>query len=495
MTRRKDWKIFLYGLLLAAAMLFFTTRSSPAWPINDWCDANIYLTVGKGMTQGQVVYRDLYDHKGPLLYALHAICALISFDSFLGVYLMEVLLAACFLFFGYKAMRVYASKESALLLLPVLAWSVYAAWSFCEGDSAEEMCMPLVAASLWHVMAFFKSGKSRMNAKGLITEGALAGCVLWIKFTGLGMQAGLLFAMLLRHLVRREWKDGLRMIGWLMVGFLLSTLPWIVYFGLNGAIGDWLGVYFYDNLFRYGGASMTLLQRAKAMVLNGFGWLWKNAPYTVAILGGLLWFILRRTVWEWIALVLAAAFGAALVFFSGVEYPYYGQALAPLAIAGFAALASIIRRPVKKRWMAAVCAMCIALCPLTCYNWNVDFGCAFLQPKEETMQYQLARVINETPNATLLNYGFMDAGFFTAAGIAPSVKFFHSSNVDMEEKREEQLRYIREGLVDYVVVHKQGPKELEENYELVATVQSPNFWYENVFLYRILGTEKPEISD
>ena len=287
MTRRKDWHIFIYGLLIAAAMLFFTTRSSPAWPINDWCDANIYLSTGKGMVQGRVLYRDLYDHKGPLLYALHALCALISCDSFLGVYLMEVLLAAVFLFFGYKAMTVYGSRNAALLLLPVLAWSVYAAWSFCEGDSAEEMCMPLVAASIWHVLAFLKSDQDRMSAKGLMAEGALAGCVLWIKFTGLGMQAGLLFAMFVRHLVKKEWGNGLRMIGWLIAGFVLSTLPWILYFGMNGAIGDWLGVYFYDNLFRYGGAGMTLLQRIKAMVFNGLGWLWKNWPYTLAILGGL----------------------------------------------------------------------------------------------------------------------------------------------------------------------------------------------------------------
>lgn len=490
MTRRQEWKIFLYGLVIAAAVLFFTTRSSPAWPINDWCDANIYLSTGKGMVEGRVLYRDLYDHKGPLLYALHAFCALVSFDSFLGVYLMEVLLAALFLFFGYKAMAVYGRRENAVLLLPVLAWSVYAAWSFCEGDSAEEMCMPLVAASIWHVLAFLKSDQDRMSVKGLMAEGALAGCVLWIKFTGLGMQAGLLFAMFVRHLVKKEWGNGLRMIGWLIAGFVMSTLPWILYFGMNGAIGDWLGVYFYDNLFRYGGAGMTLLQRIKAMVFNGLGWLWKNWPYTLAILGGMVWFILRRTAWEWIALLLAAAFGAALVFFSGVEYPYYGQALAPLALAGFAALGSLNFRPVKKRVMAVVCAVFVALSPLTCYNWNVDFGCTFLQPREETMQYQIAKVINETPDATLLNYGFMDAGFFTAAGIAPNVKFFHSSNVDMPEKREEQLRYIREGLVDYVITHKEGPKELEGKYELVATAESPSFWYENVFLYRILSAEK-----
>ena len=490
MSKTRNWPIFLYGLLIASAMLFFTTRSSPAWPINDWCDANIYLSVGKGMTQGKVVYRDLYDHKGPLLYALHALCALVSFDSFFGVYLMEVLLAAAFLFFGYKAMTVYGKKENAVLLLPVLAWMVYAAWSFCEGDSAEEMCMPLVAASIWHVLAFFKSGDERMSARGLMAEGALAGCVLWIKFTGLGMHAGLLLAMLLRHLVKKEWKNSLRMIGWLFAGFVLSTLPWIVYFGLNGAVADWLGVYFYDNLFRYGGASMTLLQRVKAMVKNGVKWIWQNWPYTLAILGGLVWFIRRCKVWEWLALVLAAFFGAALVFFSGVEYPYYGQALAPLAIAGVIALSCLIRRPVRKAVMAAVCAVCIALCPLTSYNANVDFGCTIFQPREETMQYQLAKVINETPDATLLNYGFMDAGFFTAAGIAPTEKFFHSSNVDMPEKAQEQLRCIREGLVDYVVVRNEGPKELHEKYELVAEADSPDFWYEKVFLYRILGEKK-----
>ena len=484
MTRRHNIPIFIYALILSAAMLFFTTRSSPAWPINDWCDANIYLSTGKGMVEGRVLYRDLYDHKGPLLYALHALCALVSFDSFLGVYLMEVLLAAVFLFFGYKAMQLYGKTNGAALALPVLAWAVYAAWSFCEGDSAEEMCMPLVAASLWHMLAFFKSGKDRMSAKGLMAEGALAGCVLWIKFTGLGMQAGLLLAMLIRHLVKKEWKNSLRMTGWLIVGFALSTLPWIIYFGMNGAIGDWLGVYFYDNLFRYGGAGMTLLQRAKAMVLNGLGWVWDNWPYTVAILGGLVWFVLRRTAWEWLALALAAVFGAALVFFSGVEYPYYGQALAPLAVAGFAGLASLLRKPASVTMMVTVSFFFTMLCPVTCYNMNVDFGCRIFQPKEETMQYQVAEIISETPDATLLNYGFMDAGFFTAAGIAPTEKFFHSSNVDMPEKREEQLRCIREGLVDYVVTHKPGPAELAENYELAAVVPSPNFWYENVYLYR-----------
>lgn len=100
---RRGACLFAYSLLIALAVLFFCSKSSPGYPINDWCDANIYFTIGKGMTRGQVVYRDLYDHKGPLLYALHALCALVSFRDFTGVYLMEALLAAAFLCGVYPA--------------------------------------------------------------------------------------------------------------------------------------------------------------------------------------------------------------------------------------------------------------------------------------------------------------------------------------------------------------------------------------------------------
>ena len=111
--RRQDAQVLAYALLIAAAVLFFCSKSSFGYPINDWSDANIYFTIGKGMTRGQVVYRDLYDHKGPLLYALHALCALISFWDFTGVYLMEICLAALFLTGAYHLMALYGARRCA----------------------------------------------------------------------------------------------------------------------------------------------------------------------------------------------------------------------------------------------------------------------------------------------------------------------------------------------------------------------------------------------
>ena len=77
MTRgnRYGW-VLLYCLMVAAVCLAICSKSSFLYPINDWTDANAYFSCGKGMLNGRVMYRDLYEHKGPLLYALHLLCCM-----------------------------------------------------------------------------------------------------------------------------------------------------------------------------------------------------------------------------------------------------------------------------------------------------------------------------------------------------------------------------------------------------------------------------------
>ncbi len=67
--------------------------------------------------------------------------------------------------------------------------------------------------------------------------------------------------------------------------------------------------------------------------------------------------------------------------------------------------------------------------------------------KEELPQYQFAQIINQTENATLLNYGFLDGGFYMAADVLPTTKFFcrlNLRNSDFPEMRKEQERLIED---------------------------------------------------
>lgn len=478
----KQWRSFAWALLTALLVLFFCSKSSPGYPVNDWTDANIYFTIGKGMTQGQVVYRDLYDHKGPLLYALHAVCAWISFQDFTGVFVMEVLLAAAFLHLSEKFLRLCGVKRAALLV-PVLAMILYSSLSFGQGDSSEEICLPMMAATLLHVCDHLQNGVGRMKRKTLILDGFLTGCVFWIKFTLVGVHAGLLGWILILHLARREWKSFFESLGWLAAGFALSTLPWVIYFGLNGAIADWLKVYLYDNLFLYSaGESTGMLSRMKAIVLSGLDWLGNNLRYTAVMALGLVWFALKEKKTRW-ALLLAAFLGALAVFIGGKSYPYYGFALAGLAVLGLVPVGRALEKLRLPKWAAAAAlAVCVALSALISHNMTADYGAPFGSPKEETMQHKIAAHLPK--DASLLNYGFMDAGFFTAAGLTPEVKYFHRTNVPLDEMISEQYRYIAEGVTDYVVTRQMLTDDQLAHYELITETDSPNFWYEKVYLYR-----------
>ena len=92
----------LLALLCACLALLVATSSSPLYATNFWTDTNIYFTIGRGMTRGLMPYRDLFDHKGPLLFILYALGAAISDTSFIGVFALEALSLAAAVDAGWR---------------------------------------------------------------------------------------------------------------------------------------------------------------------------------------------------------------------------------------------------------------------------------------------------------------------------------------------------------------------------------------------------------
>ena len=67
MQRQKA--VWMWMILISAIVTITVfSKSSPLYPLNDWVDANCFLTTGKALLSGQVLYRDVYEQKGPLLY-------------------------------------------------------------------------------------------------------------------------------------------------------------------------------------------------------------------------------------------------------------------------------------------------------------------------------------------------------------------------------------------------------------------------------------------
>ena len=96
-------------------------------------------------------------------------------------------------------------------------------------------------------------------------------------------------------------------------------------------------------------------------------------------------------------------------------------------------------------------------------------------------QYQFAQIIRQKENPTLLNWGYLDGGFYTTADIVPNCRYFCLLNIPLEEMTTELHRYLEEGLVDFVVTQD----ELLEANNYVLVAESSFFFEEGDHIYRL----------
>lgn len=94
--------------------------------------------------------------------------------------------------------------------------------------------------------------------------------------------------------------------------------------------------------------------------------------------------------------------------------------------------------------------------------------------KQDLPQYAFKEIIDQAKQPSLLNYGFLDGGFYTVCDIVPDCKYFCKLNIQLEEMNKIQECYIENGLSDFVVTC-----DNEINNELYEPVAEIEYEFEN----------------
>jgi len=498
-------KILPVCFLVALGTITFCSKSSFLYPMNDWVDVNCFFTVGKSMMNGIVPYRDLFEQKGPFLYFLHGLAWLISNDSFLGVYVLEVIAATFFLYYIHRSVSLFVTERTALLVIPTAALVIYTSPAFCHGDSVEELCMPFLAYAVW---VGFKAllADSDIPDREYLIIGICSGLVFWSKFILVGFYIGWFLVPAVRLLKKQAYKKLFRAIGMVAVGVAVSTIPFVIYFGLHNAIGDWLEVYLYDNLFIYSrlegehsgflknmelGRLMLSRDNQLTYILCIFGMLWfylknEDSPWKkmltaillTCLLAGpgthsylfafiyLYWSKVSKTALYMTSMLLFTFFFTYIGGQTSAYYAFVFSVFVPFgvmaAIDQLSAAIPELEKLLKNKMVPVVCIVLSIAASL----WLTPNRYLMGMNREDLPQYQFARIIHQVESPTLLNYGFLDGGFYTAAELLPNCKAFCKLNIPLEEMIQLQEEYVREGLCDFVVTRE---KELEyDHYTLVA---------------------------
>lgn len=479
-------------VMLAAAVVIITvcSKSSPLYPLNDWDDPNCFFTVGKSLASGRVLYRDIYEQKGPLLYFMHTAAVFISDRSFFGVYLIEAAAAFLFLIFSRRTFSLFCGDKAWYALLPMAAL-VYTSLAFCGGDSAEELCLPLLSYSLYVLLSCTKHHRSIQAGEGFFF-GLGAGIVLWVKYTILGFYIGMFLVLAAIYFRRRELRRMLILFITALTGAAAASLPVIWYFLRTDAFADLWQVYFYDNIFLYktDAVGIPVLSQLWNLLIGMGSFAAYNTVGFLCLTAAVCFMLRQKKRTMKFAFLLTASSTFFFVFAGGRAFAYYSLIMSVFAPVGVAAVYTVgsekcSKLRIKKAVPGLSSVISLALLCALCRNTYLIFT-----PRESLPQFRFERIISQVENPTLLNYGFLDGGFYTVSGIVPQCRFFCRLNIPLSEMYAEQDAYVSQGRVDFIVTKDEKPEW--ERYECIDECHY-TYWSNpcTYYLYRLRQSDVP----
>ena len=468
MLYSKSFRETFFLLLLSVLLVTLFSTCSPLYPINPWDDANVFMTIGKSMLSGKVLYQDIFDHKGPILFFIHELAASISYTSFFGVYLMEILAFWCFAWYGLKTMRLFSDSSLNMPLISLVSLLTVTSDAFYYGDSAEEFCLPFLAFSLYQMLRFVKTNEPPSWIQALLV-GIGAGIIFWIKFNIFVFFYGGSFMAL----VYIAYKEGLLhqifwIILWIMLGFFFPSLGVLAYFQAYNATDALYDTYFYTNLFKYTGVSS-----------NGEPDVWWFIFVKLAIMVVLLLPVILTKTGKNVKLLVIGSYGALLLSFTFLTVQFYYFLLLYVYGPLFIVYCRHIKPGMKVYgFMTAMAVVAVAL------NWNIV---SLLGGTFSHLTLDITEIVNrnETEDSEVMNFSSYDTGIYLKSRHLPPGRHFFISNIEDEEIREEQRMLVNSGKIKYLAREVIPVKTSHDFYDMPIP-SSYRFVYsgEEFFRYR-----------
>lgn len=474
---RETIKIILFCFFISLLILLFTSKGSPLYPINDWVDANAFFSVGKAWFNGMIPYLDLFEQKGPLLYLIYGIGYLFSHTSFLGVFILEVLFWVISLYYNSKIIDLFLPRKYSYLILPIYMCLICISTSFTHGGGAEEFCLPFFSITLYY---FFKNFKEKeISYKELFISGLCAGSILLIKYTLLGFWFGFMACLFFWLLGKKKIKKAICACLVFLLGMFSPVILFLIYFGLHGAIKDFIHVYFTINITAYSGSSSSILSRLYTIYTGFIGTSFNNGiiSFILLVLFPGLTLFLKIDKKAKISLIMIYLLSILGIFWGLKFYRYYLFPMQIFTLVSLIAIANFISKyfVLKRNFLIY---LSVLICILLSF-YKANYKEFRFVKKSDLFQYKFADIINKEENPTLVNMGYLDCGVYTASGVVPSTYFFEKQNIPYEnfpDNLDSFKDYINNKTTMFIVYFTKNDleklKENEEtlffNYDLVS---------------------------
>jgi len=450
------WAAYGICLLISTVFFFLFGFNSPIYTFNSDIDYNWFMTMGHGLVAGKIPYRDLFEQKGPIIYFVTAFCCLFPNPN-IAMLILEILSMSLFFFFTYYIANKRLNTFYSLIAVTIMAVAIFTSWCrIRSGATVEEFTLPIYAYFLLCWLEFLLE-KRDWNWKRALCLGLCFGIILWVKYTLVYFMLAPMVIWLILSLRNHKYRAVITNLLTILAGVIIITLPIVIFFAANHALGDLIHVYFLINLTAYGTTSPLV-------ILVSFGTFFTMG---LLLLFFILWGVIRFAIHHWHEgtgwqLLVSFLITLALLTWSAKAITYYFSELIPYGILGIIDVLTLLGEnltlPRWRKWLfVAITAACVMIC-IPCSVYTYEWGrnreeYAPLAVADEIHAYEAA---NNT-TATMFCYKMGDFGFYNAAGIVPN-NYYFVQNVFDQDRFPEMFQaftdYITNQTSDFIITQR-----------------------------------------
>lgn len=234
--------------LAISFLLAFSPSTSPLWFFVGE-DSGVFKSFGQAIIQGKVIYKDIFDNKGPILYFINALGQWICMGKW-GIFFIQTIFLSSSLYFIFRTARLFSNGiwSTGALLVTLFVYTV----TIQDGNLCEEWMMYGFSVAIYLAVSWtidlYKNSNEAIRKKRIRRDGLLYGFIAAYSFfirpnDAVAIIGGILLGMIIVICLHRKWRVLLTIIPCVIMGFAIIAIPLLFYFSSKNALQDfWYGL-------------------------------------------------------------------------------------------------------------------------------------------------------------------------------------------------------------------------------------------------------------
>jgi hypothetical protein len=295
-------------------------------------DASMFLYFGQGMNHGLVPYRDMFDHKGIVLYWIQQLGVCLNFGRYdSGIWLIECVFYLVTLIFMFRTI-VFLTKRPLMAGVLLFLATPLSVVTFDFGDYSEEFALTLITIALYFFIRLIVT--SKLNWRHLIGIGICGGLTFFIRPNMITLWVVFCGYLLIKLLIQKKFAQLGRIAGGIFLGGAAVCVLVFIY----ALVVDNLDQMIYQTFTVNSEYALATTWTDRYLAAQGFfGLANKTGISSVLIIYGLTTFLnldrLRDSRWQLrLVIVIFAAVNFLTVILSGRYYAHYFITMIPSVV-------------------------------------------------------------------------------------------------------------------------------------------------------------------